>query len=805
MAWTQNLWSQITLDEDSHHMPFSGSIAANTVICVPVRFETTGTVSFYSNNSGDLIGYISTSDILNEDTGAPADSVRENDDNSDFGERNFGITDFRITMSPCVYYFWWREYGGSSVDSFNVVISIDDSGGGGGGGSSEEWTDEFSSLGYLDENYGDRVYVSGTTYKVYRAKFYDSGEVIFSSTGSVNVAGYVTTTGDAYDTITGNISNYIVGGSRNGEISLSFNASAGTSYYFWIRVVDPQDSGYTRFSIEVPSSGTGTGDWDIEDWGGSRIISPGSSISFGRGEPDAYYLSCIPLNFGQDGNYTISASTSTQLFAYLTTSKSIDRQSGEPYSGIVGSDTSSSDGFSMDVSVETGVTYYLIVRTSDGSRNEQAFNVIFSDNGGGGGGSGGWLIKTGTFGTVSSILQERVTINSSTICRYLVSFQTSGVVDFYSTGDFDTIGYISFTGENAYDDTSGEPLQYQVRDDDAGDNHNFKIQYSVDANTSYLFWFRFYNSATTGTVTICIQPPGGSTSAWTLDDFSYGTVRERINAYASLDAPKTLAHRSMSFATYGVVTVYTTGNYNTIGYLSESDQWNQDTGTPKNPIQFSDSGGAGYNFRFTFTAYENTTYHIWYRTLDGSSAGEFYFVVEPPGSSAWVMDQFDVGVIGTSEYTKSDNIGARHTWRFSFRPQSSGEFEMYTTGSLDTYGYLGTTSGFNDNDGTPTSFIAENDDGGSDRNCYIKAQLTAGVTYYFWVKPYSESGSGNPTIIIKPPIVSSRKGFWILTENGENGWKKVTPYILKATSNGETRWVKIAPCIFNGTQWINGT
>lgn len=789
MAWTSNVISRGTITGDSGGILVGTPVTytGDVVFEMELTFNGDCDVTFYSTGDVDTLGYYSADESYDTSTGVPTNVIGSDDDGGD--GQNFSLT-FHAAQGS-VYYLWTKNYGSSTGDS-TLYVSISNYS---ESGSSGSWTDNYTNLGYLDEDYTERVAVGGTEYLVYRARFYDSGEVGFYSAGtstSPDVTGYITLQDNAYNTSTGEISNYIVGGSSHGNISLSFNASSDTYYYFWIRVTDPSESGYVRFTIEIPGGSTPAGDWEMDDWGGSRVVNAGSTLTFYRGEPAYYTLSCIPLHFGTSGSYTISASTSIPLYGYLSTSQSYDSSYGEPTGGVIGSDTSSSGGFSFDVTVSTATQYYLWVRTSDGSAGDSSFTVEFAE------GSGGdtWLLSTGSFGNVTSLSQNLMALGPGYIYRYTVTFSASGTAKFYSTGSYYTTGYVS-SSYSGFDEYTGIPDSYDAWDEGSGIDDNFSISFNVSANTTYYFWFRMHSYSESGSVYIDIEPPSGGGDEWRLDDFAYGTVSSRINEGVRLSS-KYLALRTMSFAASGTVTVYTTGDYDTVGYQSNSSAWNQTTGAPSNPTQYADGGGSGDNFRFTFTAAANTTYYLWFRISDGSAAtNTFYFVVEPPGTATWDLKSYDLGTI-SSTYTKSDTLIERTMWRFAFSPQSTGTYAMYTTGSLDTHGYLSTSAVFDNTNGVPTYYITDNDDAGSgNANCKIVYNLTAGTTYYFWVRPKSDSGQGQTTVIIEPPAGPTNVGWWVYTNSG---WKKATCWIY--TNSG---WVQTKPFIRASSAWVEGT
>lgn len=78
---------------------------------------------------------------------------------------------------------------------------------------------------------------------------------------------------------------------------------------------------------------------------------------------------------------------------------------------------------------------------------------------------------------------------------------------------------------------------------------------------------------------------------------------------------------------------------------------------------------------------------------------------------------------------------------FKFTPSTSHNYVFYSTGSSDTKGFLYDSSG---------SLIASDDDGGNSSNFRIQRFLSAGSTYYFGVKYYNSSTTGNISISFGP-------------------------------------------------------
>ena len=69
---------------------------------------------------------------------------------------------------------------------------------------------------------------------------------------------------------------------------------------------------------------------------------------------------------------------------------------------------------------------------------------------------------------------------------------------------------------------------------------------------------------------------------------------------------------------------------------------------------------------------------------------------------------------------------------FRVSVRSAGRLVAWTTGDTDTYGYIEDSSG---------NVLAEDDDGGADRNFRVSALVEPG-TYYIRVRGFSTSSTG---------------------------------------------------------------
>lgn len=93
---------------------------------------------------------------------------------------------------------------------------------------------------------------------------------------------------------------------------------------------------------------------------------------------------------------------------------------------------------------------------------------------------------------------------------------------------------------------------------------------------------------------------------------------------------------------------------------------------------------------------------------------------------------------------------AGYVARFTLTFAKSGTVNFYTIGSSDSYGYLSTTSSFDEDTGGPTSSLKKNDDGGSGNNFKISYDVVEGTTYYLWVRMIDITTPGSTTVCIDP-------------------------------------------------------
>ena len=180
--------------------------------------------------------------------------------------------------------------------------------------------------------------------------------------------------------------------------------------------------------------------------------------------------------------------------------------------------------------------------------------------------------------------------------------------------------------------------------------------------------------------------------------------------------------------------IYTTGSLDTMGYLYDANG---------SYITQNDDNG-GLNFSITRSLTYGATYYICVRAYS-SNTGNFSLRVDYTTSSSSGNDNNNGSsnnmnnaiTLPLSTYVVGsiDCPCAEKWYRFTASNSNASQYTIYTSGSLDTVGYLYNSNG---------TLITSNDDSGVNMNFSITRALTYGATYYLKVKAYgSNTGSYN--------------------------------------------------------------
>ena len=135
----------------------------------------------------------------------------------------------------------------------------------------------------------------------------------------------------------------------------------------------------------------------------------------------------------------------------------------------------------------------------------------------GGGDSGGddgeddyWGLSYGSFSSMVGTQTKEITIRPYTLYRYQVIFKASALVNIYTTGSFDTVGFLTTSPEPNLEYSYGCPSDFisdnhVAYDDDSGTDYNFKMSTTVTAGQIYYIWVRGAYGNESGTTTLKVQ------------------------------------------------------------------------------------------------------------------------------------------------------------------------------------------------------------------------------------------------------------------------------------------------------------
>ena len=329
----------------------------------------------------------------------------------------------------------------------------------------------------------------------------------------------------------------------------------------------------------------------------------------------------------------------------------------------------------------------------------------------------------------------------SDVDYFKVQVSKSGVLTVYTTGNFDTRGVLQ--------NSSGNSL---ARDGDTGSNDNFKIEQSVRAGTYYIKVYSHNNSVGSYTINASFREqspqrvagsssgrtPGSrqrsSSSSVRNNDHSNtrsgatslvlgGSRSGHINPGSDVDYFKVQVSKS------GVLTVYTTGNFDTRGVLQNSSG---------NSLAGDDDGGSGNNFKIERSV--NTgTYYIKVDSHN-NSVGSYTINARLREQTSRVADDHSNTRSGATSLALGNSRSGRINYGdvdyFKVQLRRSGMLTVHTRSYFDTKGTLYNSSG---------TVLTGNDDGGLGNNFKIEQSVRAG-TYYIKVEGHFRSSAGDYTI-----------------------------------------------------------
>lgn len=235
--------SSSTIGSISALKSISISLSSYTLYRYKVSFANSGTAKFYTEGtSADTYGFLSTSTGWDSDDGAPTSPLKEDDDTN--GAPNFFIS-YNVTAGTN-YYIWVRGYSGSTTGSTTLYIEP----------PGQSWTVSSGALGTISDETSTSFSLSTKQIKRYSVSFENSGEATFYTSSSEDTYGYLSTS-SSLDSTNGEPSSYIASdddSSNGNNFAISYNVTAGTIYYIWVRQYSGSSTGTIDLYIEPPEA-----------------------------------------------------------------------------------------------------------------------------------------------------------------------------------------------------------------------------------------------------------------------------------------------------------------------------------------------------------------------------------------------------------------------------------------------------------------------------------------------------------------------------------------------------------------------
>lgn len=123
---------------------------------------------------------------------------------------------------------------------------------------------------------------------------------------------------------------------------------------------------------------------------------------------------------------------------------------------------------------------------------------------------------------------------------------------------------------------------------------------------------------------------GGTTESWTAEAHGSGTQLTAETHFPLTLEPYTL-HRIQFVCKYsGTVTLYAESDLDTVGYLSQSTLFDDESGEPNGVLETDDDSGSGSNFRLTYSVEAGETYYLWVRGWSEEEEGDVDVYIVPP-------------------------------------------------------------------------------------------------------------------------------------------------------------------------------
>ena len=287
--------------------------------------------------------------------------------------------------------------------------------------------------------------------------------------------------------------------------------------------------------------------------------------------------------------------------------------------------------------------------------------------------------------------------------------EVTGVYSVYSYSAWDTFGMATTEGN-----------EIVVWDDDSGASRNFSFSCLLEAGKTYYIGARYYSGTATGTIPVIIERRVANGNALALGRCDYEITTAETTVYRPFTPSVSGNYRFYSAPRYESALLYD----DTEGMLADSDMA---------VFEYDDDGGYASNFATSgnLSLYAGDTYYFGARYYDADQTGTIRTIIERPvyGGTPLSLGENSIAI---------DTAGS--TVYRPFTPTESGRYEIYSTGSADTFGTFADS-------GYRVAFY--DDDSGSDRNFGYSIEMDAGETYFIGVRYYQYTETGNIPVVIK--------------------------------------------------------
>ena len=440
------------------------------------------------------------------------------------------------------------------------------------------------------------------------------------------------------------------------------------------------------------------------------------------------------------GTLTIYSTGSLDTYGYLLSS------SGR----TISSDDDRGTGFNFRISRQvTSGTYYIRVKGFSSAVGSYGLRVSFNSNS-----SGGTTTSTRDDHGNSISRATSLSLNSSRLGRierrgdndyFRVSVRSSGILTVYSSGSLDTFGYLL--------NSSGGTIS---SDDDHGSGMNFRISRYVTSGIYYIR-VRGYNNGT-GSYRVGAtfsSSSSGGTSTTSDDHGNSRATATRIGVNSStagrIERVGDYDYFRLTIIGSGRLTVSEIGSINTYGYLLDSS---------------GRTISSGYNSRISRDV-TTGTYYIKVRGYNAETGSyrlnvAFNGTRDDHGNSTSTATSVGLNTLTSG---RIERRGDNDYFRVSV--VGSGTLTVSSTGSLDTYGYLLSSSG---------RTISSDDDSGSGMNFRVSRTVSTG-TYYIRVRGFGSRTTGSYSLNVSfnnTPIPTDDHGNSIATATNIDGNNSVS-------------------------------